>query len=334
MVLLPKRERHLLPPSPTTTSSNSSSIGSDCPDMKDFAMDGSDGDQFSPDGRSSAKKRCRQNLSHMSQEEKMNRRKMKNRVAAQSARDRKKAKMDEMEIKLSHFNEEKRKLAKEHEAIRKRNLQLEQENLDLKRRLMAQSQGVGPSANATTDSNLTAVVKEEPTGNSVSLGSAAETGTFEQPGSFGVTTQSQGLEGGSGSNLSLDDAIRLLVGGNRESDEILEWLEMCSNELLEGQLYEEQSGRSPQSSAIGTSTFSPFKQQPEQVQSDSQSHTELGSLESIRDLITFDHHYHRKDMEKEDVMLSDSSSFFQSNSSSAECSSCDESAIDLFPELM
>lgn len=161
---------HSLPPSPITSNSNSSSIGTDDQDMKDFAMDASDDQGI--DVKFRAKKRNRQNLSHMSMEEKMNRRKMKNRVAAQSARDRKKAKMDEMEGKLSHIDDEKKRLAKEHERLRKRNLELEQENLELKRRL-CNTQDVRPKPTNAAKSNATAsVVTEEPKDNSVSLESA------------------------------------------------------------------------------------------------------------------------------------------------------------------
>jgi hypothetical protein len=71
----------------------------------------------------------------MSQEEKLNRRKLKNRVAAQSARDRKKAKMDDMEGRVSRLAEERMKLQRENEHLKRRNLQLETENTELKHRL-------------------------------------------------------------------------------------------------------------------------------------------------------------------------------------------------------
>lgn len=140
----------------------------------------------------------------------------------------------------------------------------------------------------------------------------------------------------------MDDAIRMLVGGNRESDEILEWLEKCSNELLEGQLVEnaERTGREHpaiyEDQRAGESPFQQHLLQPQPAFILSQTDAELEALESIRDLITFDHHYHRKDIQKE-VMLSDSSSFFLESPPSVEhnssASSCD-SAVDLFPELM
>lgn len=81
------------------------------------------------------KKRTRLNLSHMSLEEKIKRRKLKNREAAQLARDRKKAKMTDLEIATAHFAEERLKLAAENAAIRKQMMRLQAENQELRQRL-------------------------------------------------------------------------------------------------------------------------------------------------------------------------------------------------------
>lgn len=125
---------------------------------------------YSDSGRSSIdldmeaerpKKRIRLNLSHMSLEEKIKRRKMKNREAAQRksfahclciicgnnvfitvARDRKKAKMTDLEAATAAFAEERLKLTAENAAIRKEMLRLRQENERLRQRLDQQTPAV------------------------------------------------------------------------------------------------------------------------------------------------------------------------------------------------
>lgn len=72
--------------------------------------------------------RKRANLDHLSPEEKLLRRKLKNRVAAQNARDKKRAKMDEMEDLISLLKEQKKALEKENERLKKINSRLEEEN--------------------------------------------------------------------------------------------------------------------------------------------------------------------------------------------------------------
>jgi len=68
--------------------------------------------------------RKRERLTHLSPEEKMWRRKMKNRIAAQTARDRKKARMDNIEDAVQKLERQNRNLAAENAQLRKQNAEL------------------------------------------------------------------------------------------------------------------------------------------------------------------------------------------------------------------
>ncbi|XP_036594127.1 LOW QUALITY PROTEIN: X-box-binding protein 1 [Trichosurus vulpecula] len=84
-------------------------------------------------GQSPARKR--QRLTHLSPEEKALRRKLKNRVAAQTARDRKKARMSELEQQVVDLEEENQKLLIENQLLRERTHGLVIENQELRQRL-------------------------------------------------------------------------------------------------------------------------------------------------------------------------------------------------------
>lgn len=71
----------------------------------------------------------------MSPEEKQLRRKLKNRVAAQTARDRKKAKMGELEQQVLEMELENEKLHIENELLREKTSDLMSENEELRQRL-------------------------------------------------------------------------------------------------------------------------------------------------------------------------------------------------------
>ncbi|NWY73865.1 XBP1 protein, partial [Erithacus rubecula] len=79
--------------------------------------------------------RKRQRLTHLSPEEKALRRKLKNRVAAQSARDRKKARMTELEQQVVELEEENQRLLRENQLLRERTCNLARENQELRCRL-------------------------------------------------------------------------------------------------------------------------------------------------------------------------------------------------------
>jgi len=95
--------------------------------------------EFEEDGTPARK---RANLDHLSSEERLMRRKLKNRVAAQTARDKKKAQTDDMEIMISDLQAEKKHLFDENSRLQSvnnklqvENVSLQNENIDLKSRL-------------------------------------------------------------------------------------------------------------------------------------------------------------------------------------------------------
>uniref|UniRef100_A0A671QA19 X-box-binding protein 1 n=1 Tax=Sinocyclocheilus anshuiensis TaxID=1608454 RepID=A0A671QA19_9TELE len=79
--------------------------------------------------------RKRQRLTHLSPEEKALRRKLKNRVAAQTARDRKKAKMGDLEQQVLELELENQKLHVENRLLREKTSDLLGENEELRQRL-------------------------------------------------------------------------------------------------------------------------------------------------------------------------------------------------------
>jgi len=92
--------------------------------------------------------RKRANLDHLSLEEKMMRRKLKNRVAAQNARDKKRVIMDDMEVTIQQLQQQNKKLAKQNEEL-----------LALNCRLMAENEGL--KSNRMSIESNTVFVKQE-----------------------------------------------------------------------------------------------------------------------------------------------------------------------------
>lgn len=76
-------------------------------------------------------KQKRQRLTHLSFEEKLQRRKLKNRIAAQSARDRKKSKFDQMEESVRLLKEQNEQLRIENKLLKEKTQLLVQENRKL-----------------------------------------------------------------------------------------------------------------------------------------------------------------------------------------------------------
>lgn len=100
--------------------------------------------------------RKRQRLNHLSPDEKLMRRKMKNRVAAQTARDRKKALMERLEDKIYEFEVQQTKILDENSLLRARNQKLEAENRELRKRLC-----LDVDTDAESDKSFHVTVKEE-----------------------------------------------------------------------------------------------------------------------------------------------------------------------------
>lgn len=86
-------------------------------------------------GTTSKPKRRRECLNHLTFEEKMMRRKLKNRLSAQSARDRKKDKMVNLQDHLETLDKEKMEALRQNEILRLQNEYLEKENVKLRRQL-------------------------------------------------------------------------------------------------------------------------------------------------------------------------------------------------------
>lgn len=122
-MIIPMQDHSYLTVPSMDTSSYSASVSSDLTEDDDF-LDGNDQPK---------KKRVRHNLSHLTMEERIERRKMKNRVAAQSARDRKKASMDGMAKKLAILSEERLKLVRENQQLKNSMQRMREENEKLKK---------------------------------------------------------------------------------------------------------------------------------------------------------------------------------------------------------
>lgn len=90
--------------------------------------------------------RKRRRLDNLNVEERILRRKLKNRVAAQSARDRKKAHMDQLEITLMRVEKENKFLKKSNEDLRSQVHQLVESNAQLRSKL-----GLTPPASPSQD---------------------------------------------------------------------------------------------------------------------------------------------------------------------------------------
>lgn len=95
-----------LVPAPKSCASSSSSSEHDCDSLADDSYD-----------QQMTVPRKRQRLENLTEQEKLFRRKLKNRVAAQTARDKKKAKMEELEIIVEQLRIENERLKAENQLL-------------------------------------------------------------------------------------------------------------------------------------------------------------------------------------------------------------------------
>ncbi|XP_003938527.3 LOW QUALITY PROTEIN: X-box-binding protein 1 [Saimiri boliviensis] len=210
--------------------------------------------------------RKRQRLTHLSPEEKALRRKLKNRVAAQTARDRKKARMSELEQQVVDLEEENQKLLLENQLLREKTHGLVVENQELRQRL-------GMDA-------LVAEGEAEAKGNGVrpvtgSAESAALRLRASAAGAGPVVTPPEHLPMDSGGIDSSDSESDILLGILDNLDPVLffKWPspEPASLEELP-EVYPEGPSSLPASLSLSVGTSS-------------------AKLEAINELIRFDHIY-------------------------------------------
>lgn len=102
------------------------------------------------------KKRKRAKLNHLTGEQKVERRKILNRIAAQMARDRKKVQMDELEKIVKELASENMRLARENADLRQKSTDLEVENVKLRGHLGRNNNG-SASQTASTSAGATRV---------------------------------------------------------------------------------------------------------------------------------------------------------------------------------
>lgn len=120
--------------------------------------------------------RKRQRLTHLSPDEKLMRRKLKNRVAAQTARDRKKAHMDSVEERLEKMEKIANKIQNQNRVLKQQNESLMAENVELKKRLGLETLEIPATQKTTKIGTVTTVKKEFESPESAALNAPQQQG--------------------------------------------------------------------------------------------------------------------------------------------------------------
>ncbi|XP_032561926.1 LOW QUALITY PROTEIN: X-box-binding protein 1 [Chiroxiphia lanceolata] len=218
--------------------------------------------------------RKRQRLTHLSPEEKALRRKLKNRVAAQSARDRKKARMTELEQQVVELEEENQKLLLENQLLRERTCNLVLENQELRCRL-----GLDALKTEEEEGGESQVVKESQVDEIRLVTGSAERSTqttcSSAAGAGPAVTISDGFHVDSDGSDYSDSEPDLLLGFLDSLDPEMFLRCADSESMCLEKLEEEISG---ETNSISTS-LSPSLGSPS------------AKLEAINELIRFDHVY-------------------------------------------
>lgn len=161
-----KQQTNYSPSCPSSTSPSSPSwtafLGQNSGSYSD-SDDSNCGHSLSPvpsDNSNCGEPKKRRRLTHLTPEEKILRRKLKNRVAAQTARDRKKAQMTDMEETIANLQAENKRLQQYNNTLQKKAFNLATENAELRHRLGQLKNGECNASNSTGES--AALVKTEP----------------------------------------------------------------------------------------------------------------------------------------------------------------------------
>ena len=118
-------------PAVASSNSSSSSVAQEDSFNSDDEEDEDISSVYSKEDEKTAPTRKRQRLTHLSYEEKLQRRKLKNRIAAQSARDRKKNKFDTLEDSVRLLRDENEQLRVENSLLKEKTQLLIEENRKL-----------------------------------------------------------------------------------------------------------------------------------------------------------------------------------------------------------